>query len=104
MTEDPGGSRVLGEGSPASRCALKNAYGALGDDNTNPRSFPFVNYGRIAVNVVVFLVELSQFRALKLVCRDRIRRAGTVREEKTAALQLGRHDQRIHQRLQLLSP
>ena len=32
----------------------------IGDDNTDRRSFPFVNYGLIAVNVVVFLVELSQ--------------------------------------------
>ena len=32
----------------------------IGDDNTARRSFPLVNYGLIAVNVVVFLVELSQ--------------------------------------------
>jgi len=32
----------------------------IGDDNTYRRSFPFVNYGLIAVNVVVFVVELSQ--------------------------------------------
>lgn len=32
----------------------------IGDDNTYRRTFPFVNYGLIAVNVVVFLVELSQ--------------------------------------------
>lgn len=32
----------------------------IGDDNTSRRSFPLVNYGLIAVNVVVFLVELSQ--------------------------------------------
>jgi membrane associated rhomboid family serine protease len=32
----------------------------IGDDNTSRRSFPYVNYGLIAVNVVVFLVELGQ--------------------------------------------
>src|SRR5215472_17964081 len=32
----------------------------IGDDNRYRRTFPFVNYGLIAVNVVVFLVELSQ--------------------------------------------
>jgi membrane associated rhomboid family serine protease len=32
----------------------------IGDDNSYRRSFPFVNYGLITVNVVVFVVELSQ--------------------------------------------
>jgi membrane associated rhomboid family serine protease len=32
----------------------------IGDDNTSRRTFPVVNYGLIALNVVVFLVELSQ--------------------------------------------
>lgn len=32
----------------------------IGDDNTRRRTFPFVTYGLIAVNVAVFLVELSQ--------------------------------------------
>jgi len=32
----------------------------IGDDNTSRRSFPFVNYGLITINVVVFIVELQQ--------------------------------------------
>jgi membrane associated rhomboid family serine protease len=32
----------------------------IGDDNTSRRTFPYVTYGLIAVNVVVFLVELAQ--------------------------------------------
>ena len=32
----------------------------IGDDNTSRRTFPFVNYGLIAVNLIVFVVELSQ--------------------------------------------
>ncbi len=32
----------------------------IGDDNTTRRTFPGVTYGLIAVNVVVFLVELGQ--------------------------------------------
>jgi membrane associated rhomboid family serine protease len=32
----------------------------IGDDNTYRRTFPVVNYALIAVNVVAFLVELSQ--------------------------------------------
>lgn len=32
----------------------------IGDDNTSRRTFPLVNYGLIAANIVVFLVELSQ--------------------------------------------
>jgi len=32
----------------------------IGDDNTSRRRFPFVNYGLITINVVVFIVELQQ--------------------------------------------
>lgn len=32
----------------------------IGDDNTCRRRFPFVNCGLIAINVVVFIVELQQ--------------------------------------------
>jgi membrane associated rhomboid family serine protease len=32
----------------------------IGDDNTFRRSFPFVTYGLIAINLVVFFVELGQ--------------------------------------------
>ena len=32
----------------------------IGDDNTNRRTFPVVNYALIAINVIVFLIELSQ--------------------------------------------
>jgi len=32
----------------------------IGDDNTYRRTFPVVTYGLIAVNVVVFLIELGQ--------------------------------------------
>lgn len=32
----------------------------LGDDNTGRRTVPFVTYSLIALNVVVFLTELSQ--------------------------------------------
>jgi membrane associated rhomboid family serine protease len=32
----------------------------IGDDNSRRRTFPFVTYGLVAANVIVFLVELGQ--------------------------------------------